>query len=72
MGAPEVEYRAVLTLTAQDMEKAALQGAAVIQRSPHLFLIKTVSEENFQPDSRQADYERVAQTLCGKSLFELG
>ena len=59
----EVEYRAVLTLTAQDMEKAALQGAAVIQRSPHLFHLRAVHERNFQPDSRQADYERVAQTL---------
>ena len=32
----QVEYRAVITLAAQDMQKAALHGAAVIKDNPHL------------------------------------
>jgi hypothetical protein len=66
----EVEYRAVITLSAQDMEKAALQGAAVIKHSPHLFHLRAVHERDFQPDSRPADYERIAHSLSQR-LFEL-
>jgi hypothetical protein len=56
----EVEYRAVITLSAQDMQRAALQGAAVIKHNPNLFHLRAVHERNFQPASGQGDYERVA------------
>ena len=45
----DVEYRAVITLAAQDMQKAALQGAAVIKDNPHLIYVRAVYERNFEP-----------------------
>jgi hypothetical protein len=45
----EVEYRAVITLAAQDMQKAALYGAAVIKDNPHLIYLRAVHERNFEP-----------------------
>jgi hypothetical protein len=45
----QVEYRAVITLAAQDMQKAALQGAAVIKDNPHLIYVRAVYERNFEP-----------------------
>ena len=45
----QVEYRAVITLAAQDMQKAALQGAAVIKNNPHLIYVRAVHERNFEP-----------------------
>jgi len=45
----DVEYRAVITLAAQDMQKAALHGAAVIKDNPHLIYVKAVHERNFEP-----------------------
>jgi hypothetical protein len=42
----EVEYRAVITLAAQDMQKAALHGAAVIKDNPHLIYVRAVHERN--------------------------
>jgi hypothetical protein len=59
----EVEYRAVITLAAQDMQKAASQGAAAIKYHPHLFHLRAIHERNFRPDSGQADEERVAHSL---------
>lgn len=52
MNVYEVEYRAVVTLAAQDMQKAASQGASVIKLNPHLFHLRAVHEKNFQPGSR--------------------
>jgi hypothetical protein len=45
----EVEYRAVITLAAQDMQKAALHGAAVIKDNPHLIQLRAVHERNLEP-----------------------
>jgi hypothetical protein len=45
----EVECRAVITLAAQDMQQAALHGAAVIKDSPHLIYVRAVHERNFEP-----------------------
>jgi hypothetical protein len=45
----DVEYRAVITLAAQDMQKAALHGAAVIKDNPHLIYVRAVHERNFGP-----------------------
>jgi hypothetical protein len=42
----EVECRAVITLEAQDMQKAALDGAAVIKDNPHLIYVRAVHERN--------------------------
>jgi hypothetical protein len=44
----EVECRAVITLAAQDMQKAALHGAAVIKDNPHLIYVRAVHERNFE------------------------
>ena len=68
MNVYEVEYRAILTLAAQDMQKAASQGAAVIERHPHLFHLRAIHERNFRPDSGQADEERVAHSLSENLL----
>jgi hypothetical protein len=45
----EVECRAVITLAAEDMQKAALYGAAVIKDNPHLICVRSVHERNFEP-----------------------
>src|SRR6266481_555447 len=45
----EVECRAVITLAAQDMQKAALLGAAVIKDNPRLIYVRAVHERNFEP-----------------------
>ena len=45
----EVEYRAVITLAAEDMQKAELYGAAVIKDNVHLFYARAVHERNVEP-----------------------
>jgi hypothetical protein len=45
----EVECGAVITLTAQDMQKAALHGAAVIKDNLHLIYVRAVHERIFEP-----------------------
>jgi hypothetical protein len=42
----EVEYRAVITLAAEDMQKAGLYGAAVIKDNAHLIYVRAVHERN--------------------------
>lgn len=46
MKAYEVEYRAVITLTAQDIQKAVLHGAEIIKDNLHLIYVKAVHERN--------------------------
>ena len=38
----EVECRAVITLTAEDMQKVALIGAAVIKDNPQLICVRAI------------------------------
>ena len=45
----EVEYRAVITLAAEDMQRAALYGAAVIKDNAHLIYVRAVHERNVEP-----------------------
>jgi hypothetical protein len=45
----EVECRAVITLAAEDMQKAALHGAAVFKDNPHLIYVRAVHERNLEP-----------------------
>jgi hypothetical protein len=45
----EVECRAVIKLAAEDMQKAASYGAAVIRENPHLIFVRAVHERNFEP-----------------------
>ena len=45
----EVECRAVIRLAAQDMQKAALHGAAIIKDNPHLIYVRAIHERNFEP-----------------------
>jgi catabolite regulation protein CreA len=45
----EVECRAVITLAAQDMQQAALHGAEVFKKNPHLIHVRAVHERNFDP-----------------------
>jgi len=45
----EVEYRAVITLAAQDMQKAASHGTAVIKDNPHLIYVRAIHERNREP-----------------------
>jgi hypothetical protein len=44
----EVEYRAVITLAAEDMQKAQLYGAAVIKDNAHLIYVRAVHERNVE------------------------
>jgi hypothetical protein len=44
----EVEYRAVITLAAEDMQKATLYGAAVIKDNVHLICVKAVHEKSVE------------------------
>jgi hypothetical protein len=55
----EVEFRAVITLAAQDMQKAALHGTRVIKNSPHLICVKSVHERNFKPAGEDSRVESV-------------
>ena len=45
----EVEYRAVITLAAEDMQKAALYGASVIKDNGDLIYVRAVHERNLEP-----------------------
>ena len=45
----EVEYRAVITLAVEDMQKAELYGAAVIKDNAHLIYVRAVHERNVEP-----------------------
>jgi hypothetical protein len=44
----EVECWAVITLAEQDMERAALRGAALIKDNPHLIFVRAVHERDFE------------------------
>jgi hypothetical protein len=44
----EIEYRALITLTAHDMYKAALQGAEVLKDNPGLIHLRAVRERDLQ------------------------
>jgi hypothetical protein len=44
----QVECRAIVTLAAQDMQKAALHSAAIIRDNLHLIHVKAVHERNFE------------------------
>ena len=44
----EIEYRAFITLTAQDMHKAALQGAELIKENPGLIHLRAVHERKLK------------------------
>ena len=45
----QVECWALITLAAQDMEKAALDGPALIRDNPDLLLVRAVHETDFEP-----------------------
>ena len=55
----EVEFRAVITLAAQDIQKATLHGTGVIKESPHLIYVKAVHERNFKPAGEDSRVESV-------------
>jgi hypothetical protein len=64
----QVEYRAVITLAAQDMQKAALQGAAAIKDNPHLIYVRAVHERNFEsawedPSAKNSQKDSIFETL---------
>jgi hypothetical protein len=44
----EVEYRAVITLAAENMQKAAFYGAAVIKDNAHLIYVRAVHERKLE------------------------
>ena len=46
----EVECRAVITLAAEDMQKAALHGAAVIKDNPHLIYVRAIHQRSPAPE----------------------
>jgi hypothetical protein len=56
----EVECRAVITLAAEDMQKAALYGTAVIKDNPHLICVRSVHERNLEPAWEDRTQTRVS------------
>ena len=44
----QVEYRAVITVEAHDLQKAALNAAAAIKENPDLILLRAAREINAQ------------------------
>jgi hypothetical protein len=46
-----VEYRAVITLAAEDMQKAELYGTAVIKDNAQLIYVRAVHERNWEQAS---------------------
>jgi hypothetical protein len=44
----EAEYRGVITLAAEDMQKATLYGAAVIKDNAHLICVKAAHEKSVE------------------------
>ena len=44
----QVEYRAVITVEAHDLQKAALNAAAAIKKNPDLILLRAAHEINPQ------------------------
>lgn len=44
----EVECRAVITMSEQDLEKAALHAAALFKDNPDLIYVRAVHEMNFE------------------------
>jgi hypothetical protein len=74
----EVECRAVVTLAAQDMQKAALHGAAVIKDNLHLIYVTAVQERNLKPapdvpDPQNSQNDSIVATLpaCPQRTPEL-
>ena len=59
----EVECGAVITLTAQDMQKAALHGAAAIKDNPHLIYVRAVHERNSEPAREDSGAKTVGPRL---------
>ena len=45
----EVECLAVITVEEEDMETAALHGAALVKDNPHLISVRAVHERNVEP-----------------------
>ena len=64
----EVECRAVITLAAEDVQKAALYGAAAIKDNPHLIYVRAVHERNFEVAFLPSP--RAAATLAGLAAVE--
>ena len=56
----EVECWAVITLAEQDIEKAALRGAALIKDYPHLIYVRAVHERDFE-DVREGHSSKNSQ-----------
>jgi hypothetical protein len=59
----EVECGAVITLTAQDMQKAALYGAAAIKDNPHLIYVKAVHERKLEPAREDAGAKTIRRRV---------
>jgi hypothetical protein len=64
----EIECGAVITLTAQDMQKAALRGAAAIKDNPQLIYVRAVHERNFEfawetPSTKNSQKDSIFATL---------
>jgi hypothetical protein len=50
----QVEYRAVITVEAHDLQKAALEAAAAIKENPDLILLRGAHEINPQSTWKHA------------------
>jgi hypothetical protein len=68
----QVEYRAVITVEADDLQKAALDAAAAIKENPDLILLRAAHEINPEsnwkhprrPQRVKAENDRNTWKLC--------
>ena len=60
----EVECRAVIRVTAENMQNAALYGAAVIRDNTHLISVRAVHQKNLEPaweDPRRSERPHISE-----------
>jgi hypothetical protein len=58
----QVEYRAIITVEAHDLQKAALNAAAAIKENPDLILLRAAREIN--PQSTWARPRRLEEVAA--------
>jgi hypothetical protein len=53
----------VIIVIGQDVENAALPGAAILMHNPHLISVRAVNEKNFEPNRQYPSWKDSQQDL---------
>lgn len=67
----EVQCWAVITLAEQDMEKAALRGAALIKDNPHLIYVRAVHEKGFEASREDRSSKNSQRDSIGYNVLPI-